>query len=429
MSAPEGIVRRGQSLLSRRSAGVTRGGVCRLPLGGAPLLLLLGCLALVVAGAGPVGPAAAQVLGSGSQPDRSSPAALSIVVTPSTLLLDQQIVTIDGTGFPADATVYVLECLTGQGLPGCDQTVLAAVSADVNGTFSTTAKVTRLLKVGGTTTDCAVVGACVLGAGLPPDGTTYAAADIQFDPTQPLPPEPSITAAPDTGLVDRQLVTVTGSAFVTDQAAVFQCVAGATNPGGCSTLAAVLVDVDQSGGFQAEIRVRRLLSVPYGEVDCAVPDACVLAAAPVPGIFVLFTTPIVFDPAGPLPTPPTAAVEPRTELVDGQQVVVTASGFDPNIELGIVQCVMGGPPEGAGCDIRGLVEVRSDEQGDARSAFAVRAVLSTELGQIDCTTGPGACIVVVVSLRDLATNVQVPISFGSPPSAEAAVETAPTFTG
>jgi hypothetical protein len=400
-----------------------------MPSGRAPLLLLLGCLALVVAGTGQVGPAAAQVLGSGSGPDRSSPAELSLVVTPSTLLLDQQIVTVDGAGYPAGATVYVLQCLTGQGLPGCDQTVLATVSADVNGAFSTSAKVTRLLKVGGTTTDCAVAGACVLGAGLPPDGATYAAAAIQFDPDQPLPPEPSISAAPDTGLVDRQLVTVTGTAFVSEQAAVFQCIAGATDPGGCSTLAAVLVAVDQSGGFQAEIRVRRLLSVPSGEVDCAVPDACVLAAAPVPGIFVLYTTPIVFDPAGPMPTPPAAAVEPSTGLVDGQQVVVTASGFDPTSELGIVQCVRGGPPDGAGCDIGQLVRVLSDGQGGARSTFAVRAALSTELGPVDCTTGPGACVLVVVSLRDLATNVQVPISFGSPPAAETAVETAPAFTG
>jgi hypothetical protein len=394
------------------------------PLGRARRGVLLGVLAVVLAAGGlGWGPSASA---AGDTVER--PAALALVVTPSTMLLDQQTVTVEGSGYAAGASVYVLQCVSGLGVEGCDQSALAVVTTEPDGTFSVPVVVSRLLKLNGEVTDCAVEGACVIGAG--PDVDTYASSPIQFDPDQPLPPEPSIVAEPDTGLVDRQLVTVTGSNFDSPGVAVLQCLAGAIDPGSCATVDARFTSVDDTGGFVLDFPVRRILATPAGTVDCAVADACAVAATEVPGLFSLVLAPIAFDPNGPLPVPPSAAVVPSTGLVDGQAVTVTATGFDPMAELGIIQCVTGGPPDGAGCDVDGLVQIPADELGAARVQFTVRASLATELGPIDCTTGPEACVVVVVSMRDLSVNVQIPISFAvSPTAVDASEVVAPAYTG
>ena len=55
----------------------------------------------------------------------------------------------------------------------------------------------------------------------------------------------------------------------------------------------------------------------------------------------LATVPITFDGSIPLPPPPSLVVTPSTDLLDGQTVHVTGSGFDPDQQIGLAECSTG----------------------------------------------------------------------------------------
>lgn len=370
----------------------------------------------------------------------ADPATPAITVTPSTMLLDRQLVTVSGTGFPAGATVYIVQCLTGQGVDGCNLGVQVSVVADGSGAFSSGFPVRRILRVGGTATDCADAGACIIGAGVPPDGSAGAAnAPIQFDGSQPLPPPPVISASPNTDLVDRQTVLVTGSGFPTGETAgVIQCVAGATDSSGCLFSTLVYAPADGTGHIEVSMRVRRFITLPSGTTDCALPGACAIGAAPLSEQDNGATTPIVFDPDAPLPPPPVATVDPSTGLTDGQRVAVTGSGFEPDSGIAVIQCAVGGPGDGSACDLSSLTYAPSDAQGNVRASFTVRASLHTSGGTVDCAAAPGTCMVAVVWPGDPSSAVVTPLSFataggggtaGGGTGGATPVMVAPRFTG
>lgn len=124
--------------------------------------------------------------------------------------------------------------------------------------------------------------------------------------------EPTLTVTPSTDLVDRQSVDVEGVGFLADTTF------GATMCGldaaqatmtvdGCDLSTSVLTSTDAAGTVSFAMTVKRFIQVQGEQVDCALPDECIIGAAtlgndlitPIEPAFV----PIQFDPDAPVVPP------------------------------------------------------------------------------------------------------------------------------
>ena len=162
--------------------------------------------ATVAAAAAPAAPTSAAAL--------AVPAAASIAVTPATGLVQGDVVTITGSGFPAITQLAFVQCIPGSGPEACNLNNLVYVTSNPSGGFTTTFTPSRILRIAGVNHDCAVAGECRIGGGTLPDGSVAAAtAEIQFDPSVPPPPPPTLTVTPSTNLLDRQTVAVVGTNY------------------------------------------------------------------------------------------------------------------------------------------------------------------------------------------------------------------------
>jgi hypothetical protein len=88
------------------------------------------------------------------------------------------------------------------------------------------------------------------------------------------------------------------------------------------------------------------------------------------------TTTVPTTTAAPTTTTATAGqqitVTPATDLVSGQQVTVSGSGFSPNEPLVVTQCADKGEATGAGdCNLAGLATTASDAAGQVHLEFTV----------------------------------------------------------
>ncbi|MEP6626188.1 MAG: neocarzinostatin apoprotein domain-containing protein, partial [Acidimicrobiia bacterium] len=190
-----------------------------------------------------------------------------ITVTPATGLVAGQTVTVAGTGFAAGDFLRISECTTSD--PLCSNSSSFA-AADDTGAFSSTLIVRLRVSDGsGTTTHCLAV-ACIVRATSVSDAEYLADAPIAFDPNQPLPPVPTITVVPATGLLHDQSVTVAGTGFDPDVPIQLSECAATTGPFCGEYLDGT--QADTSGTFSLSVKVTRLVST-YGPggpnaVDC-----------------------------------------------------------------------------------------------------------------------------------------------------------------
>lgn len=90
----------------------------------------------------------------------------------------------------------------------------------------------------------------------------------------------------------------------------------------------------------------------------------------------------------------TGSATPAEGLADGDEVTIEATGFAPNLDLGITQCVAEGDPDNGvettgaeHCNLRAIATVTSDADGNVSATYAVSA------GQtmIDNTEGGVTC--------------------------------------
>src|SRR5262249_3797747 len=84
-------------------------------------------------------------------------AASALVVTPNTNLVDFQTVNVDGSGFPANTELGLVQCPNGAVDPttDCDLTNVEIPTTDGNGNYSTPFTVQRLITTSAGQVDCA----------------------------------------------------------------------------------------------------------------------------------------------------------------------------------------------------------------------------------------------------------------------------------
>jgi hypothetical protein len=86
---------------------------------------------------------------------------------------------------------------------------------------------------------------------------------------------------------------------------------------------------------------------------------------------------------------PTISVTPNKKLADGQQVLVSASGFDPNTDMAIVECPTSTISPDA-CDLNTVAVTFTDDTGAYTDvAYSVSRILSDGT---DCATNGGCYI-------------------------------------
>ena len=104
----------------------------------------------------------------------------------------------------------------------------------------------------------------------------------------------------------------------------------------------------------------------------------------------------------------TGSVTPAEGLADGDEIAIEATGFEPNLDLGITQCASEGDPDnnmettGAEhCNLRAVGSVTSDADGAVSTTYVVAAgqtmTTNTEAGvtcdaEHDCVVSVGELV-------------------------------------
>jgi hypothetical protein len=228
----------------------------------------------------------------------------------------------------------------------------------------------------------------------------------------------TVTADPSSGLLDGQVLAVTGGGLAPKtEYALVECVAGSTDLSGCSIFDLTVVKTDTGGSFSGSFTAARLIN-PDGSgvigvgvgvsssdpVDCAV-SACVLAVAAedqsLPAV-----TPIAF--ADVAIVPPTLAVDPSTGLLDGQKVTVSGTGFGAGTPVLLTECVE--PDVTVDCDFATVALAVAADDGSLSSSYEVTRVINGGENPVDCAQ-PSTCVVTATSELDPTATVSAPISF------------------
>src|SRR5919106_3054604 len=92
--------------------------------------------------------------------------------------------------------------------------------------------------------------------------------------------------------------------------------------------------------------------------------------------------------AGPAPM---IAVTPAVDLVHGQVVTVTGSGFTPSASIGMAQCDAAGT-DTPDCDLSNVVYATADAAGDWSTPFTISRAIENAYKAIDCGAAPDTCV-------------------------------------
>jgi LPXTG-motif cell wall-anchored protein len=209
----------------------------------------------------------------------AAPPTISITATPSTGLVDGQLVRIDGGGFAPYAHYEIFEC-AGDSVDEhrCDPRNAFELDSDGTGhvrfDFAIDARI-YLGPDGTTSYDCRTAAAgCRIGVGLVLEHANSAFATLHFDPSAPLLTPVSATVRPATGLVDGQTVTVHGSHLSDREAGwVIECKTGGA-PKACDLDHAIQLKPQADGTLTTDLRVHAGFRSPLGVVvNCLAANA------------------------------------------------------------------------------------------------------------------------------------------------------------
>jgi protocatechuate 3,4-dioxygenase beta subunit len=255
-------------------------------------------------------------------------ATQTLTVTPDTGLADGDVVTLQGTGFTASASVGYCQGVFDEApdVSDCDSFPnlgrIGLSPVNTAGEFSAQYIVRRFISVSGIgTVDCAQPSAnCAISASNV-SGTSAVGppvvTPISFAPQPPL----SLTVTPDTGLVDGDLVLVEGTGFLPEHGVQLCQEAAEQVSSVCPTESESIV-TDDAGAFSVQYTVQRFVTPFRAGVttDCAAVSAtCAVSALPTFGPSVVTT--IDFAPQPPVTVAAFGTVTgPAGEPLAGVQV-------------------------------------------------------------------------------------------------------------
>ncbi|HTD50378.1 MAG TPA: neocarzinostatin apoprotein domain-containing protein, partial [Acidimicrobiia bacterium] len=373
------------------------------------------------------------------------PIVATIAVAPNTKLADHQLVTVTGKGFAPATTTFVSECVTrAQSVNGqiCDYATQRYVGVDSNGTFTATnvvlerrqAVFTRSNRQ--TLLDCATKpDTCEIQASASGPGSSSNPATSPLTFGRYI--KPAVAAAQlsqSSSLQDLQPVTLTGTGFTPGYAVnVQECVGAGTTISSCDYSTSRAVTTGFAGQFTLTYFVRRDLTAfvfPTGPTttDCAI-TACELIVQGTPAQPTT-TLPLAFDPNVPAVTP-TIVANPNTGLSDNQSITVSVNGYTPEQPVQVIECSKEAVTETNGfsyCDFTTAQIITPAGPLTAQTSFVVRRVLNGQDGLQDCTTEPGACVLIAAEGGGYYGG-GVPIGVITPgPSQPGVASTSLTFT-
>jgi hypothetical protein len=114
--------------------------------------------------------------------------------------------------------------------------------------------------------------------------------------------------------------------------------------------------------------------------------------------------------AAPAWAAPTVAANPGTDLVSGQAIQVSGTGYSANASLAVLQCAAGANDVFANCSIGGFVSVTTDASGSFSTTFTVSRTLSLSGRTVNCAASPGTCIIAVTPFAETYV-ASTPLSF------------------
>lgn len=250
----------------------------------------------------------------------------TVVVTPSTGLINNEQVAITGSGFSGGSTVAIVECIaTATTAAGCDipaSPVTAVVNAD--GTLPSTNFAVQTGAIGNgtcgtsaTDLNCAIVIGTLTGVLVADTLVTFALV-------------PSVTVTPATALKNGDSVAITGSDFTAGLSVyAVECLASATGQAGCDIATATPITVGTDGTLPST--QFKVATGTIGNGTCGTTTAnandCVINVATAAGTDA-GTTPIAFTIAV-VVHPAPKAIRTTGAIIPGRttKVVIIGSHF------------------------------------------------------------------------------------------------------
>jgi hypothetical protein len=210
-----------------------------------------------------------------------------------------------------------------------------------------------------------------------------------------------VTATPDANLSEGDMVLVEGAGFTPGATVgVVQCWSDdpehlSTSVENCDLGGVVVSSADDQGAVAVSVAVVREIAV-NGEVrDCADPERpnlCIVAIGNVNDYDESGGAQLYFTPGGDGSSAPVLTLSAFDNLVDGQEIVVTGTGFVPESTVSLNTCVVGGMTAQSTCSRQpGGVEVTVDANGGFSTPLAVRRLAESANGMTDCFTEPYGC--------------------------------------
>jgi hypothetical protein len=256
-----------------------------------------------------------------------------------------------------------------------------------------------------------VMAALMVGGALVPAAPAAAQA----------PARPVVVAEPATGLVDFQMIRVTGSGFEPYALLeIFECRGDAVDESGCDPDNAYFADADGDGNVSTDFPVdARIFDETGRESDCRrVPGGCKVGVGLLADFSISGFASLDFDPAVPLHPAVAMDVRPRRHLADQQTVVVRGSNLVSLFETFVYQCAAGVPRSAGTCDFSQDVRGVAGRNGRVTLRYAVAARLQPADGgpPIDCTARRGACVLELAMGFSNSPDryARTPLAFGSP---------------
>lgn len=206
---------------------------------------------------------------------------------------------------------------------------------------------------------------------------------------------------PANALRDMQTVKLTGHGFTPSAViAAAQCWTPDGASGGADGCdlgtTATGATVRPDGTFQMSVTVRQNISVGGRTIDCAaqpITSLCRFGAANVKNYDESGVVHLLLEPTVGVATPPTIAVAQTEGLRDGDDLIVTGTGFAPNEPIQLAVCVVGGMSGQELCWRKNPVRTAAAD-GEGRLATTITATrfVQTAGGRPLRSRYPHACL-------------------------------------